>query len=743
MTSPGSDLPRRGPFLGMVGTVVLFVGCAEPAQAGIWPTSAAIAAASIAQAQPDDDDEEEKAKGPRLPAGKELGLALTFERGALKDTRTARMVALDVPAGTAPTPFLPPGPFRAVWEGDLTVPFRGEYTIQAAGRGKIKVELNGKAVLTGKGDDLQQAEGKPAKLKKGPNKLVVTYDSPPSGDAQVRLLWASEDFRREPINPGAFTRDTKVEPLAQGTRLREGRLVIAEMRCLNCHAPDQAIATADRMPELATDAPNLADAGTRLNSDWMASWIVDPKALRPTATMPKVIHGPQAQDQARDLAAYLATLGKPSADAPAPSTEQVTAGGRLFANLGCVGCHTLPDRDDWAKEPKRVPLRTVGAKWQPAALVGFLLNPSRHYAWIKMPNFHFTRAEAEQVAAYVSSPPAVDLGVATAAQGRPAADPERGRSLFGSAGCVSCHAIEPTGVAPAAGGAKVVALAAITDAGWQRGCVASGETPDRQAPDFALSAESADAVRALAHLGLDSLTRDAAPEFAERQVRAAQCNACHRRDGYDDVWTDHKVEVDKLLADAPTEEKDPDGLPYPADQTRPSLTWTGEKLRGDWAETFIAGRLDYKPRPYLRARMPAFATRAHGLAAGLAQSHGYPTLEPAELAADPELIPVAKQLVGNTGLNCVSCHNIGKVAAVGVFEAPGINFMHVKERLRFDYYDRWVRSPIRVEPETKMPTYFNNETSVLPTILEGKADLQTQALWNYIRQGRMIEPPGK
>ena len=713
----------------------------QPARAAGLPSSA-LAIALIGQDDDDDDDGMPK-KGPRLPAGKELGLALTFERNGVKDTRAARMVTLDVPAGTAPTPFLAPGPFRATWEGDLSVPFRGEYTLFAAGRGTIRVELNGKAVLSGKGDDFGKIEGKPAKLKKGPNKLVVTYDSPPTGEAQVRLAWSSEEYRREPINTGSFTRDAKLKPLAEGARLRDGRLLVAERHCLNCHAPDQAIATADRMPELAMDAPNLADAGVRLKADWVARWVEDPKALRPTATMPKVVHGEQAKDQARDLAAYLATLGKPASDPAAPSAEAVAAGGRLFANLGCIGCHTNPDRDDWAADPKRVPLRFVAAKWQPAALVGFLLDPGEHYAWIKMPNFHFTKLEAEQVAAYVSSPPAVDLGVALAAQGKPAADPARGQALFATAGCASCHAVTPTAPAPAPGATKATALAAITPEGWQRGCVVPGETPDRKAPDFALAAEAAAAIRALAGAGLDSLARDAAPEFAERQVKAASCTACHKRDGYEDAWSDHQAEVAKLLVDGPLEEKDPDGLPYPADQSRPSLTWTGEKLQAPWAEAFIAGKLAYKPRPYLRARMPAFATRAHGLAEGFAAEHGYAVLEAAEPPVAPELLPVAKQLVGNTGLNCVSCHNIGKVAAVGVFEAPGVNFMYVKERLRRDYYDRWVRSPIRVEPETKMPTYFNNEMSVLPTILDGKAEPQVRALWNYLQQGRLIEPPGK
>ena len=61
--------------------------------------------------------------------------------------------------------------------------------------------------------------------------------------------------------------------------------------------------------------------------------------------------------------------------------------------------------------------------------------------------------------------------------------------------------------------------------------------------------------------------------------------------------------------------------------------------------------------------------------------------------------------------------------------------MRTRERIRKDYYERWLRSPIRVEPETKMPTYFTGENSVLPTVLDGKADQQIDALWNYLLQG--------
>ena len=604
----------------------------------------------------DDDDDENPRKGRKLAPGKGAGLALTLASGGRTDARTARLVALGVPSGSAPSPFLAPGPFRATWEGDLGVPFRGECVFSADGRGTLKVELNGKAVLDASGDDLSTASGKTAKLKKGANKLVVTYDSPPSGDALIRLSWTPEDAPREPIPPEALAHDLALEPLQAATRLRDARELLAGLRCLNCHAPASPVGGAGSMPELATDAPDLRDTGTRLRADWLARWVAD---------------------------------------------------------------------------PKRVPLRFVAAKWKPKALVAFLQQPDRHYAWIKMPNFHLSSDEAGRLAAYLASPPKADLGPVPSTPG----DPGRGAQRFASAGCASCHAL-PGVVAP-----KATAFASIAPERWSKGCLDPAEQAGRKAPDFGLNAGQVAALGALAKLGLDSLGRDAAPEFAERQVKALNCAACHKRDGSDDAWTDLQVEVASLLEGAPAEEKDPDGLPYPAAQVRPPLTWIGEKLKPEWSAAFIAGKIPSKPRPYLRARMPAFASRAEGLAHGLALGHGNPTTSPPDAPADPDLIPVAQQLVGNMGLNCVSCHNIGKAPAVGVFEAPGINFMHARERLRPSYAARWLRAPIRVDPETKMPSYFNGDASVLPTILDGKADQQIDALWNYLLQGPAIEPP--
>src|SRR4051794_17444549 len=53
------------------------------------------------------------------PAADELvaGLKLTIKSGIVTDARPARLIAISVPAGQPPTPFVQPGAFTATWEG--------------------------------------------------------------------------------------------------------------------------------------------------------------------------------------------------------------------------------------------------------------------------------------------------------------------------------------------------------------------------------------------------------------------------------------------------------------------------------------------------------------------------------------------------------------------------------------------------------------------------------------------------
>ena len=46
------------------------------------------------------------------------------------------------------------------------------------------------------------------------------------------------------------------------------------------------------------DAPNLSEAAARLNSDWIAHWVKNPRALRNESSMPALLRGAPVQDDA-------------------------------------------------------------------------------------------------------------------------------------------------------------------------------------------------------------------------------------------------------------------------------------------------------------------------------------------------------------------------------------------------------------------------------------------------------------
>jgi hypothetical protein len=61
--------------------------------------------------------------------------------------------------------------------------------------------------------------------------------------------------------------------------------------------------------------------------------------------------------------------------------------------------------------------------------------------------------------------------------------------------------------------------------------------------------------------------------------------------------------------------------------------------------------------------------------------------------------------------------------------------------LTHDYYLRWMRKPMRFQPGTKMPQFSEDGKTTLKEILEGDADRQFEAIWNYLLQGEGMTPP--
>ncbi len=660
-------------------------------------------------------------KAPPLPAVKdaaEPGLALTFTAGGKADTRVARLIALAVPAGTPVSPFLPAGAFTAKWEGDILSPLRTEYTFAAEMRGTLKVTINGTPLFEGAGDATAQVLNKTIQLNKGPNKIVAEFSSDGSEEATLHFTWASREFPPEPVPPTAFTHSAANEPLRTGARIREGRSLFAQLRCAACHGDPALIpAKGTGMPELGNDAPVFADLGAKFNEPWLAQWIGDPDSIRPHALMPRVF--PVGADgkidpRARDLAAYFIAQGK--RDDTAPAAENAPLGGALFANFGCIACHTPPDYQG-QDEHHRIPLSHVKAKWQPPALREYLKDPAKNYASSRMPHFRLTEEEAERIVGYLLS------GTQKEFPAGPAGDPVKGAQLLVGSGCLNCHAGLPPTTQPT--------LAATLGGGWTKGCLADDAKTRGAAPDFALSAGQRDALRSFAAAGFDSLKQDVPFEFAERQLQNLRCAACHPRDGQPSVWSQLENDIAPLTAAAPIEEGE--GKPL-GGAWAPALTWTGEKLQPAWMEKFIAGQVNYKPRHYLLARMPGFASVAKGISEGLSLEHGF-TLSPVkDTPAAPDVIKAGETLISeNGGFNCTTCHTLGDRPATAVFEAPGINLAFARERLRKGYFDRWLLHPLRIDPETKMPRFSDDEGKTpLGDFFDGKAAAQFDSIWQYL-----------
>jgi len=320
-----------------------------------------------------------------------------------------------------------------------------------------------------------------------------------------------------------------------------------------------------------------------------------------------------------------------------------------------------------------------------------------------MPDFRLSSKEAKELAEFLSKD----------AQ-KPAADTkpddaliENGKTLVQNSGCLNCHSakVENKFTSPQ--------LPGPTEGKGVEGCLA--EMPPEKAPQFGFTAVERADLQAFVRTARDSLFRDSPAEFAERQTWLLNCNGCHGQI-----------------------------------QGFPALEILGGKLKPEWSGKFIAGEVAYKPRPethprgepWVEARMPGFKARAPLIAEGLAALHGFGPKTPSEPPIDNELAKLGQKLVGKDGgFSCVSCHGVAGLAATDVFDSEGINLAYSYDRLLPDYYYRWMRNPLAIDPQTKMPVYFDEGKSPLTEVLDGDAEKQITAVWHYMRLGQKMPPP--
>ncbi|WP_339731917.1 ThuA domain-containing protein [uncultured Gimesia sp.] len=664
----------------------------------------------------------------------------------MTDARTGRMIALSVSDSEPATPFLKPGIFSATAEGYLRVPLSGRYQMSLEGFGAAHLKINQQPTLNIESDDFSKLAPVTVTLNKGFNQIQLNYQSTADGNANLRLLWSGETFAAEPILPSVLSHMSNHPQLVSMQQLRQGRELIAHYKCLACHSLPNKIdpllvsasqRTTNRlqttaMPDLNQSAPNLVNIGNRVSKRWLFHWLLDPHSLREHSNMPAMLGDPNsklAKQQAADLTAWFVSQAPKPAFSESVNAENrlssetdslIEAGAQQYEELGCISCHHLfvsPEDDEY----QRHSLARIKRKFSLSQLTRFLRTPHQHNQWSRMPDFKLTHQEAQTLSAYLING---SKGKIQNSMLLPDGSAKRGHQLYyETLGCVNCHGTL-SGTSQVAASPKRIPLLSNS---LSKGCLSALREPNSQVPHFPLSHQEQAAIQAILKKDTDSLTRHSRPEVSARWMRQLNCAACHNRDSAQSPRS--------LIV---VEEGDSGLLPEPL----PSLTWAGEKLKSDWSAAFLAGHLSWKPRPWLKSRMPHFPAHASFLASGMAAEHGIAATSAQKVSEEkpsvpPQTLTLGNQLTTKTALDCRQCHGVGDELPLGDAKtkiALGINFVHIKERLHDDYYRRFVLDPPRFDISTKMPKLSTDgKTTKISTILEGDANQQFHAIWQFIQ----------
>ena len=687
-----------------------------------------------------------KAADAPEPEDLHRGLVTVFTDKAKPPVEVVRLepaIAVALRADEAAHPRLRSDGGTVVWKGWLNVIRSGEYHFQANLRGKFRMSIGGKEVLSGDVQDekAQLKEGVNLRLDAGVVPLVAEFTRP-LGEARVEVFWKGPGFRLEPLPfdvlghlPGEET------PLDHDARLEQGRFLAEEYACVRCHKP----ATADRISAglASRQGPDLSQIGARDNAGWMEHWLASPHTLRTGAIMPVMFVDDEAGRTERyAVAHYLASLGGPVRDRARPLNEKdqtgsVHRGQALYNSLGCTACHSEAGKKPIATSevafivntPTHFPLTGLGSKTTPEKLAVYLQDPMAHDPSGRMPRMVLQQNEAVDLAYFLCQSKVEGLSPILPVRQQTRLEDWNaiGKQLVVVKGCVNCHAIQPGG--KAIGDSPLFTpLDDLKKADKAvLGCLADDSPKRGKAPDFGFAAADRDALRLFLAEGLTGAGSPAPAHAARETIRRFNCLACHNRDGEGGLT----VEIVEQLRKFQNAESAEAVLP-------PTLTGVAHKLRTPWMKEVLlnAGRA----RPWMSLRMPQFGDPNVGaLPEQVAALEGtLPDGEVHKTGLSATKIEAGRTLIGKSAFGCISCHDLSGIANTGT---RGPDLAGMNQRVRYEWYLRWLEQPQRMQPGTRMPQVFTDGKSLLATVLNGDATAQADAMWGYLSLGPGLPLP--
>ncbi len=564
----------------------------------------------------------------------------------------------------------------------------------------------------------------PSKVSAMPENLIDQLANREQFLDLVRYLMELAAAEPDGATPTHVAGGQSIEPELQGI------VLLKEFNCSACHLDDVT-----QTQLTAKQPPDLRRSIGRINPHFVRQFVADPLDTRPRTTMPDVMSGMSDEDRqtvAEQITHYLASLGDTQSTASQSTASQSTAsqstesqstapqpvdataatrGGELFHTVGCAACHS--PRDENHREvlaESSDPLGDVHHKYNLDGLVAFLENPLEVRPSGRMPKLQLTHWEAVDVASYLLSHPQAEV------TSKPwELDQElvaKGKVHFDQLGCRQCHQVDSAVAKPSS--------LPLSQVRVEQGCL-SGSTG--KWPTFSLTESQRQAIQAA--LGRESHELSGGDAIAVT-LTAFRCLSCHQRDDLGGV-SDQR--------DAYFQTTNPNLGPQ--GRIPPTLTGIGAKLNPKWMQSVLAGQRTI--RPYVLTRMPQFGTEnVEHLVDLCQQTDRLPSVDFAKFDDQKMMRETGAEMVGTGGLNCIVCHTFQQQQAANM---PAVDLTEMAERLKKDWFYRYMQDPQSLSPNTIMPSFWPGGRAMRTDILDGDRNQQIEALWQYLLDGRQARTP--
>ncbi len=566
----------------------------------------------------------------------------------------------------------------------------------------------------------------------------------------VKAAHGEVDFWEHPLLRGAKVQSSctschlNMQPLEDAPQAAEGQRIFEQIGCTGCHL----VKGYEDIPKIG---PSLRRITAKLDPSWTVRWVENPHKFRPRTRMPNFDF---KQDEAIAITAFLWSLSKEEGDKwlqehPEPSGvggNLAAQGKTLVESIGCKGCHGFAESEfttTVGKQHDLVPnLKDIASKAGPRWTYYWIKNPRDYFPQTHMPSLRLSDQEATAITSYLMTLGAKTEPIANIEQQlADAKNVKRGEGLVRKYGCFGCHDIQGMekesriGVELTTFGSKKLEelfFGNHTDIPntWDDWTYNKLKTPRTYAterveqvmPQFDLADEDIKALRLLlagfqdrkvpARYQAEHGQRAVQVSEGRRLMQQYNCVGCHeieKRGGF----------IRKYYQENPS-------------FAPPILNGEGEKVQGPWLFGFIKAPVPI--RPWLTLRMPTFQLSDAEVNSLINYFNGLSKVDVPFASFDEQKVPrenieAAKILVSKDYFNCFSCHQQGDKKPEGPAEGWAPDLTLARSRLNPHWIIKWLQDPQKVQPGTKMPSFFPGGPD---NVLGGKDDRQIEALRDYV-----------